>query len=419
VTRAVVPRQDEEDSVGQARTVMTEDEAREAAVAAQDAELRERLTQTQRAATRRTLNEAAVAVLVAVALAALTFAPFSDALRSQLETEGLSVLAVDQGQYFQNYVNAINVLFSLLASNTFTFLYTQQESVYLALFEEVSVAKALIEQIAFVSRGREAYALDLLGHVERYVRDDLRELRRAPAMLLARRPADDPLESVMWLTSVGAPGVVYETVKDLRSARGARLGALQRKLPTTHFVLLAILGGADLSVFPLLAAATGSAQRALNDDSLLAVQTVLFVFMTSGIALVLRLLYALWIPTSSAYNVDGVLAVMVAGLEAEIDERKAACRRSIEREAEEQQQNAAGTASGDDRLRPVSGGGGFLFGGPLSRRGGGSAFPSSRDGGLPDFVLEEEERRRPTPSSESGEPETDARSTSSWGSRLR
>ena len=35
-----------------------------------------------------------------------------------LGPEGLEVIANDQGQYFQNYINAVNILFSLLLVNT-------------------------------------------------------------------------------------------------------------------------------------------------------------------------------------------------------------------------------------------------------------------------------------------------------------
>ena len=35
----------------------------------------------------------------------------------------------------------------------------------------------------------------------------------------------------MYMTSVGVPSIVYETVRDLRQARGERLGACQRKFP--------------------------------------------------------------------------------------------------------------------------------------------------------------------------------------------
>ena len=86
----------------------------------------------------------------------------------------------------------------------------------------------------------------------------------------------------MWLTSVGSPGDVYETVRSLREARGQRLGALQRKLPAAHFGLLAVLGVLVLAIFPLLAAATGAAVA--PEDGLLRVQAVLFGLMTFAIA---------------------------------------------------------------------------------------------------------------------------------------
>ena len=42
----------------------------------------------------------------------------------------------------------------------------------------------------------------------------------------------------MLLTSVGVPSALYATVRDLRRARGARLGALQRKFPALGIILL-------------------------------------------------------------------------------------------------------------------------------------------------------------------------------------
>ena len=46
----------------------------------------------------------------------------------------------------------------------------------------------------------------------------------------------------------------------------------------------------------------------------------------------LDLLYAFWVPSGSAYNVDGILRVMVAGLDAEIDDRLADARGRSERD---------------------------------------------------------------------------------------
>jgi len=256
---------------------------------------------------------------------ALAFGPLAIWLRTFINGEGLAVLANDEGQYFQNYVNAINIMFSLLLVNTFSWLYNQQEQLYVSLFVEVSVAKALLEQLAYVSRGRPEYASELLGNVRRYVDEDLTQLKAEPVIALlggSQATYADPLEQVMWLTSVGSPGDVYETVRSLREARGRRLGALQRKLPAAHFALLAMLGVLVLAIFPLLAAATGAAVA--PEDGLLRVQAVLFGFMTFAIAITLNVLYAFWMPAGSAYNVDAVLGVMIDGLRAEIDERERA-----------------------------------------------------------------------------------------------
>ena len=91
-----------------------------------------------------------------------------------------------------------------------------------------------------------------------------------------------------------------------------------------------MLGALVLCLFPLLAAATGAAVTA--GDGLLEVQAVLFALMTFAIALTLDLLYAFWVPSGSAYNVDGILRVMVAGLDAEIDDRLADARGRTERD---------------------------------------------------------------------------------------
>jgi Protein of unknown function (DUF4239) len=196
------------------------------------------------------------------------------------------------------------------------FLYTQQESIYYALFQEVTEAKSLLEQVALVCQGRSMYPRCLQSMV-RYVQDDLKQIRLDPAVLLSARPVDDPLESIMYMTSVGVPGTIYETVKSLREARARRLGALQRKLPAIHMLLLWVLAAIELVSFPLLGAGT----QTIGGYNLLTVEGVLFGVMTSGIVLTLRVVGELWRPAGGAYNVDNVLSVMVSGLEKELQTR--------------------------------------------------------------------------------------------------
>jgi len=165
----------------------------------------------------------------------------------------------------------------------------------------------------------------VLESISKYVQDDLKQLKADPAVLISARPKDDPLESIMYLTSVGVPSSVYETVRSLRQARAARLGALQRKLPKVHFVLLWILAVIELISFPLLGAGT----QTIGGYNILTVEGILFGIMTFGIVMTMKVLGELYQPGGGAYNVDGVLNVMIRGLEQELKERLAGGRREV------------------------------------------------------------------------------------------
>lgn len=230
----------------------------------------------------------------------------------------VAVLSQDSSQFVQNFLTVAGLLFSILVGQTYYFMYQQQEMVYYALFNEVTEAKSLLEQVALVSQGRSMYPR-LLNAMASYVETDLKRLQADPAVLLSARPMDDPLEAIMYLTSVGVPSTVYETVKSLRQARAQRLGALQRKLPTVHMVLLWILALIELISFPLLGAGTQS----IGGYKVLTVEGCLFGVMTMGIVLTLRVVGELWRPAGGAYNVDSVLKIMVRGLEEELSARLA------------------------------------------------------------------------------------------------
>jgi len=164
----------------------------------------------------------------------------------------------------------------------------------------------------------------VLQSISSYVEDDLKQLQADPAVLLSARPVDDPLETIMYMTSVGVPSSVYETVRSLRQARATRLGALQRKLPQVHMILLWLLAAIELCSFPLLGAGT----QTIGGYSILTVEGCLFGIMTFGIVMTLRVVGELWRPAGGAYNVDGVLCIMVRGLELELRERTSGKRRN-------------------------------------------------------------------------------------------
>ena len=194
-----------------------------------------------------------------------------------------AVLSQDSSQFVQNFLTVAGLLFSILAGQTYYFMYQQQESVYYALFNEVTEAKSLLEQVALVCQGRSMYK-KVLSAIYTYVREDLKKLQADPAVLLSARPVDDPLESIMYMTSVGVPSTVYDTVRSLRQARAGRLGALQRKLPQVHMLLLWILSAIVLVSFPLLGAGT----QIIGGYNILTIEGLLFGVMTSGIVMTLR-----------------------------------------------------------------------------------------------------------------------------------
>ena len=194
-----------------------------------------------------------------------------------------AVLSQDSSQFVQNFLTVSGLLFSILVGQTYYFMYQQQESIYLALFNEVTEAKSLLEQVALVCQGRGMYP-QVLTSISQYVENDLKKLQDDPAMLLSARPVDDPLESIMYMTSVGIPSSVYETVRSLRQARAGRLGALQRKIPQVHMVLLWLLALIELMSFPLLGAGT----QTIGGYNILTVEGVLFGVMTFGVVMTLR-----------------------------------------------------------------------------------------------------------------------------------
>ena len=229
-----------------------------------------------------------------------------------------AVLAVDSSQFIQNYLTVSSLTFSILVGQTYYFMYQQQEAVFVSLFGEVTEAKSLLEQVALVCNGRKDMYEMCLVAVKRYVEEDLKKgLGIEPAQVLSARPMDDPLEIIMYLTSVGVPSSIYDTVRSLRQARARRLGALQRKLPPAHLLLLWLLAVIELSSFPVLGAGTQS----IGGYNILTIEGCLFGIITFGIVLTLNVVGELYTGSGGAYNVDSVLRVMVKGLDEELEER--------------------------------------------------------------------------------------------------
>lgn len=181
-----------------------------------------------------------------------------------------------------------------------------------------NACRSVLYTLALVCQGRrDMYEMCLVA-VKRYVEEDLKEgLGKEPAVVLSARPMDDPLEIIMYLTSVGVPSSIYDTVRSLRQARALRLGALQKKLPPVHLLLLWLLAIIELSSFPVLGAGT----QTIGGYNILTIEGCLFGIMTFGIVMTLNVVGELYVGSGGAYNVDSVLKVMVKGLDEELETR--------------------------------------------------------------------------------------------------
>lgn len=179
------------------------------------------------------------------------------------------------------------------------------------------MAKSLLEQVALVCQGRESLYQRILTCIHAYVHEDLTQFQD-PAVMISKRPDEDPLEDILFLTSVGEPSIIYQTVRSLRQARAYRLGALQMKLPDLHMTLLWILFAIVLFTFPLL----GAGSQTIGGAQILAIQAWYLSFIVFAMSLTMGVITELRNPCErGAYNAMLVLSTMAKGLISEIDMR--------------------------------------------------------------------------------------------------
>lgn len=308
----------------------------------------------------QTLSRIIVPSIAIASVGYLSFSPITRGLATAIhdifdgtETgygyETLNLILTDNSnQFIQNVHNALALIFTFLTGNTLFFMYRQQETLYFALFEEVTALTSLLEQSALISEGRELYRT-LLNSIYRYVEYDLKlvtdfktiqgqdkstvfsylleemELPREdlPALLLSRRPKDDPLETILYVTSVGEPSAIYQTVRELRRARAKRLGALQRKMPEVNMYLLYVLGFFVWISFPIVA--TGS--QTVGGPVLLDVFRTQLSMGIFAMCFLLGIINELKRPEiGSAYNIDyELLGTLVDGIEKDLSARIKVC----------------------------------------------------------------------------------------------
>lgn len=307
------------------------------------------LSDLQNQLVSQTLTRIAIPSLSAALLCFITFEFSTTSIFNFVQTsfngvetgtgyEALNLILTDNSnQFIQNAHNFLALTFCFLTSFTFSFLYSNQVKLYEALFDEVSLLISLMEQTALCTEGRsEVYKL-LLESIQRYVNEDLKLVTTIgsidsnkidkdiidycprddlPSILVSRRPETDPLETILYLTSVGQPSYIYSTIKLLRQARAKRLASLQRKMPEVNMYLLYILGFTTWISFPIVTAGSST----VGGEALIEVYRNQLSLGVFAMGCVLGIINELKQPeVGSAYNVDySILGTLMDGLEKEL-----------------------------------------------------------------------------------------------------
>jgi hypothetical protein len=339
---------------------------------------RKAMENLQRRLTAQTLLRIAIPSLSAALVCYITFPPITNAIYDYVATafngvetgtgyEALNLILTDNSnQFIQNAHNFFALNFCFLFTSTFSFLYNNQVKLYNSLFEEVSLLGSLLEQIALSTEGRVGVYRLLLLSVRKYVNEELmvvtnlsernRDILSAsnsgidsdsgsesgiesgsdfnrshttisredlPSHLISKRPQKDPLETILYLTSVGQPSYIYSTIKSLRQARAVRLASIQRKLPELNMYLLYITGLFAWITFPIVTAGSFT----VGGETLIEVYRYQLSLGLFGMGLVLGIINELKQPeVGSAYNVDySVLGTLIDGIEEELDYRLSKC----------------------------------------------------------------------------------------------
>ena len=265
--------------------------------------------------------------------ATLAFCPLASALRSLLATPAQDVLKDDMTQFSQNAFAVLLLLFSLLLGETFSMLLDRQDRLCRAIYTEVSEARSLIEQLVLLSAGRQvggdeswsSSSRNLLESVEAYLVQDLQRL--GESQILPKRGAApvDPLETLLFATSVGVPSGVCDSVRAIRQARASRLAAAQRKFPSAHSAILWTLALLATAIFVLLAAGMAGfeADVATDPGHLLSILSPLFGILVAAQVLTGMVMSELSMPGGSElFRSQDIVEQGLGGLLHELREKK-------------------------------------------------------------------------------------------------
>ena len=212
------------------------------------------------------------------------------------------------------YVTLVGLLFGFIVSNTFYFLYSQQEEIYEAIYVEASAVNRLLEEAECALLPADAQVIAF--EVRRFLTDGAwaHQEDSLPAEILALEinSDDDAMEAILKYTLAVTPAGglnMIDTCRLLRDATVARLAASQRKVPVVQFFICKVLAALLLCIFPLLEVGSPHESNVSAD-----IEAILFGALCGVVVLFLSLVDDLVDTQSGLYSVAPVRATLQAAL---------------------------------------------------------------------------------------------------------
>ena len=258
------------------------------------------------------LSTELISATVSVPLALVAYRPLCGALGALLNGSPVS------GDVLSYYVTLVGLLFGFVVSNSFYFLFSQQEEIYESIYAEANAVNRLLEEAECALLPADAQVIAF--EVRRFLTDGAwaHQEDSLPAEIFALEinSSDDAMENLLkYVLAVEPAGGLdmIDTVRMLRDATVARLSASQRKIPGVQFFVCKVLAALVLVIFPLMRA--GASESIVSAD----IEAILFSALVGTVVLFLSLVDDLADTNTGLYSIAPVRATLQTALLAKAD----------------------------------------------------------------------------------------------------
>ena len=258
------------------------------------------------------LSTELISATVSVPLALVAYRPLCGALGALLNGSPVS------GDVLSYYVTLVGLLFGFVVSNSFYFLFSQQEEIYESIYAEANAVNRLLEEAECALLPADAQVIAF--EVRRFLTDGAwaHQEDSLPAEIFALEinSSDDAMENLLkYVLAVEPAGGldIIDTVRMLRDATVARLSASQRKIPGVQFFVCKVLAALVLVIFPLMRA--GASESIVSAD----IEAILFSALVGTVVLFLSLVDDLADTNTGLYSIAPVRATLQTALLAKAD----------------------------------------------------------------------------------------------------